>query len=114
MFAPDFLPGDPLLENYPVGWPLLVCVCVYIYGFSLIFVVWSLLGSRFSNQIKKPLELIILSIFQVAGFLNKMQLHAESHALPNGDHIFNVSVPPTRSDVLHPCDVAEVLGWLTR
>ncbi|KAK1404134.1 Phenylalanine--tRNA ligase [Heracleum sosnowskyi] len=50
---------------------------------------------------------VSLEANKVAGLLNKMQLHAESHALPNGDHIFNVSVPPTRSDVLHPCDIAE-------
>ncbi|KAL1825022.1 hypothetical protein DCAR_0313129 [Daucus carota subsp. sativus] len=50
---------------------------------------------------------VSLEAGKVAGLLNKMQLHAEPHALPNGDHTFNVSVPPTRSDVLHPCDVAE-------
>ncbi|XP_071737837.1 phenylalanine--tRNA ligase beta subunit, cytoplasmic [Rutidosis leptorrhynchoides] len=45
---------------------------------------------------------------KVAGLLNKMQLHAEkSVSEDNNDCIFNVSVPPTRSDVLHACDVAE-------
>lgn len=36
-----------------------------------------------------------------------MQLHAEKAGL--GDQNINVSVPPTRSDILHPCDVMEVM-----
>ena len=36
-----------------------------------------------------------------------MQLHAEQAGL--GDKNINVSVPPTRSDILHPCDVMEVM-----
>ncbi|GJU10595.1 phenylalanine--tRNA ligase beta subunit, cytoplasmic [Tanacetum coccineum] len=50
---------------------------------------------------------ISLEADKVAGLLNKMQLHAEQSASEDNDCIFTVSVPPTRSDVLHACDVAE-------
>ncbi|GLT69211.1 hypothetical protein SLA2020_413800 [Shorea laevis] len=43
---------------------------------------------------------------EVTSLLNRMQLHAEQSV--SGDNsTINVSVPPTRSDVLHPCDVME-------
>ncbi|CAI9114782.1 OLC1v1015583C1 [Oldenlandia corymbosa var. corymbosa] len=41
---------------------------------------------------------------EVASLLMKMQLHVEESA--SRDNVV-VSVPPTRSDILHPCDVAE-------
>lgn len=50
---------------------------------------------------------ISLEADKVAGLLNKMQLHAEQSAPEDKDCIFTVSVPPTRSDVLHACDIAE-------
>jgi len=37
-----------------------------------------------------------------------MQLHAKQSTSDNKQCNFIVSVPPTRSDVLHPCDVMEV------
>ncbi|CAA2996313.1 Probable phenylalanine--tRNA ligase beta subunit [Olea europaea subsp. europaea] len=43
----------------------------------------------------------------VACLLNKMQLHAEHSVSEDKQTSFIVSVPPTRSDILHPCDVAE-------
>jgi phenylalanyl-tRNA synthetase beta chain len=39
--------------------------------------------------------------------LNKMQLQAESHSL-KGEPRISVSVPPTRSDILHARDLSEV------
>jgi len=39
-----------------------------------------------------------------------MQLHAKQSTSDNKPCNFIVSVPPTRSDVLHPCDVMEVLA----
>jgi phenylalanyl-tRNA synthetase beta chain len=42
---------------------------------------------------------------EVAGLLNKMQLHAVKSS--EDKNTFTISVPPTRSDILHPCDVAE-------
>ncbi|XP_062176948.1 phenylalanine--tRNA ligase beta subunit, cytoplasmic [Alnus glutinosa] len=43
---------------------------------------------------------------KVTSLLNRMQLHAQKPV--SGDNTtINVSVPPTRSDVLHPCDVME-------
>lgn len=44
---------------------------------------------------------------QVTKFLNRMQLHAKQSTSSNKQIV--VSVPPSRSDVLHPCDVMEVL-----
>ncbi|KAL2503472.1 putative phenylalanine--tRNA ligase beta subunit [Abeliophyllum distichum] len=43
----------------------------------------------------------------VASLLSKMQLHAEHSVSEEKQTSFIVSVPPTRSDILHPCDVAE-------
>lgn len=45
---------------------------------------------------------------QVTGLLKRMQLHAKKSYSANNDCKISVSVPPTRSDVLHPCDVMEV------
>ncbi|KAM0002257.1 putative phenylalanine--tRNA ligase [Helianthus debilis subsp. tardiflorus] len=50
---------------------------------------------------------ISLEANKVAGLLNKMQLHAEQSVSEDNECTFIVSVPPTRSDVLHACDVAE-------
>ncbi|XP_058213400.1 phenylalanine--tRNA ligase beta subunit, cytoplasmic-like [Rhododendron vialii] len=44
---------------------------------------------------------------EVASLLNKMQLHAVKSLSEDKKCTFTVSVPPTRSDILHPCDVAE-------
>lgn len=50
---------------------------------------------------------VSLEAEKVAGLLNKMQLHAEQSVSGDNRCNFTVSVPPTRSDVLHACDVAE-------
>lgn len=47
-------------------------------------------------------------MFQVASLLYKMQLHVKQCISGDKEVKFTVSVPPTRSDVLHACDVAEV------
>ncbi|XP_010246767.1 PREDICTED: phenylalanine--tRNA ligase beta subunit, cytoplasmic-like isoform X1 [Nelumbo nucifera] len=47
-----------------------------------------------------------LEASQVSSLLNKMQLRAEKSVSRDGNSIV-VSVPPTRSDVLHACDVME-------
>ena len=49
----------------------------------------------------------IFTIYQVTNLLNRMQLHAEQSVSGDKSSI-TISVPPTRSDVLHPCDVMEV------
>ncbi|XP_022134928.1 phenylalanine--tRNA ligase beta subunit, cytoplasmic [Momordica charantia] len=47
---------------------------------------------------------VSLEAEEVTSLLNRMQLHAEQ----SGDESsITISVPPTRSDVLHPCDVME-------
>ncbi|XP_057978331.1 phenylalanine--tRNA ligase beta subunit, cytoplasmic-like [Malania oleifera] len=53
---------------------------------------------------------ISLEAKEVINLLNKMQLHAELSESGDKDCNLIVSVPPTRSDVLHPCDVMEDLA----
>ncbi|KAL0351371.1 UNVERIFIED_CONTAM: Phenylalanine--tRNA ligase beta subunit, cytoplasmic [Sesamum calycinum] len=50
---------------------------------------------------------VSLPAHEVASLLKKMQLHAEHSLSPKNETSFTISVPPTRSDILHPCDVAE-------
>ncbi|KAL0437969.1 UNVERIFIED_CONTAM: Phenylalanine--tRNA ligase beta subunit, cytoplasmic [Sesamum latifolium] len=50
---------------------------------------------------------VSLPAHEVASLLNKMQLHAEHSVSAKNETSFTISVPPTRSDILHPCDVAE-------
>lgn len=45
---------------------------------------------------------------QVTRLLKKMQLHAVKSDSADNQCKISVSVPPTRSDILHPCDVMEV------
>lgn len=54
------------------------------------------------------LHCLITFLFQVTGLLNRMQLRAQKSLTDDNDSKITVSVPPTRSDVLHPCDVMEV------
>ncbi|KAF2325658.1 hypothetical protein GH714_032296 [Hevea brasiliensis] len=44
---------------------------------------------------------------EVTSLLNRMQLQAEQSASGADQCNINVSIPPSRSDVLHPCDVME-------
>ncbi|XP_058067628.1 phenylalanine--tRNA ligase beta subunit, cytoplasmic [Magnolia sinica] len=50
---------------------------------------------------------VALEANEVTSSLNKMQLHAEKSISRDGHCNIIVSVPPTRSDVLHACDVME-------
>ncbi|KAK9061820.1 hypothetical protein SSX86_019003 [Deinandra increscens subsp. villosa] len=50
---------------------------------------------------------VSLEANKVAGLLNKMQLQAKQSVSEDNECTFIVSVPPTRSDVLHACDIAE-------
>lgn len=50
---------------------------------------------------------VSLEAEEVTKFLNRMQLHAKQSTSDNKQCKFIISVPPTRSDVLHPCDVME-------
>ncbi|KAG2407828.1 hypothetical protein HKW66_Vig0026500 [Vigna angularis] len=50
---------------------------------------------------------VSLEAEEVTKFLNRMQLHAKQSTSAKKQCNFIVSVPPTRSDVLHPCDVME-------
>ncbi|KAH9625558.1 hypothetical protein KSS87_023455 [Heliosperma pusillum] len=50
---------------------------------------------------------ISLEADEVTHLLQKMQLHANKSDLVDDRCNVRVSVPPTRSDILHPCDVME-------
>ncbi|KAL1564804.1 phenylalanine--tRNA ligase [Salvia divinorum] len=50
---------------------------------------------------------VSLPAHESARLLNKMQLHAKHSISDKNEASFTISVPPTRSDILHPCDVAE-------
>ncbi|CAJ1944284.1 unnamed protein product [Sphenostylis stenocarpa] len=50
---------------------------------------------------------VSLEAEEVTKFLNRMQLHAKQSTSNKKQCNFVVYVPPTRSDVLHPCDVME-------
>nr|KJB53054.1 hypothetical protein B456_008G291100 [Gossypium raimondii] len=56
--------------------------------------------SYITGSIGVPLE-----VDEVTILLKRMQLHAEKAG--SGEAKISVSVPPTRSDILHPCDVME-------
>ncbi|XP_057805023.1 phenylalanine--tRNA ligase beta subunit, cytoplasmic isoform X2 [Salvia miltiorrhiza] len=64
-------------------------------------------------QMEVPLSYITkligvsLPAHESARLLNKMQLHAKHSISEKNEASFTISVPPTRSDILHPCDVAE-------
>lgn len=51
---------------------------------------------------------VLCVTFQVTSLLNRMQLRAERSTSSEGQCLVKVHVPPSRSDVLHPCDVMEV------
>ncbi|PKA65024.1 putative phenylalanine--tRNA ligase beta subunit [Apostasia shenzhenica] len=48
---------------------------------------------------------ITLGVEEVITLLNKMQLQAEEKSC--GNSVITVHAPPTRNDILHPCDVME-------
>ncbi|KAK9715684.1 hypothetical protein RND81_06G182400 [Saponaria officinalis] len=50
---------------------------------------------------------VSLEADEVTHLLKKMQLHAKKSDLVDDHCNVSVSVPPTRSDILHPCDVME-------
>ncbi|KAG5029636.1 hypothetical protein JHK87_013150 [Glycine soja] len=50
---------------------------------------------------------VSLEVEEVTKYLNRMQLHAKQCASHNKQCNIVVSVPSSRSDVLHPCDVME-------
>ncbi|KAH7432713.1 hypothetical protein KP509_07G036000 [Ceratopteris richardii] len=54
---------------------------------------------------------VTLGVSEVTGLLNRMQLPAtKGDNIEGSDPTISVQVPPTRSDVLHPCDVMEDVG----
>ncbi|KAI7748302.1 hypothetical protein M8C21_012109, partial [Ambrosia artemisiifolia] len=74
---------------------------------SYIFPELSPYGMNVSLSYINRIAGVSLKANKVAGLLNKMQLHAEQSVSEDNECTFVVCVPPTRSDVLHACDVAE-------
>ncbi|ERN15392.1 phenylalanine--tRNA ligase beta subunit, cytoplasmic [Amborella trichopoda] len=64
-------------------------------------------------EMKVPLSYITSSIGvsleanEVVGLLNRMQLQSDKSKSNDGSWVIHLSVPPTRSDILHACDVME-------
>ncbi|XP_021857981.2 phenylalanine--tRNA ligase beta subunit, cytoplasmic [Spinacia oleracea] len=50
---------------------------------------------------------VSLEADKVTQLLQRMQLHAKKSDSADNQYKISVSVPPTRSDILHPCDVME-------
>ncbi|KAA0058031.1 putative phenylalanine--tRNA ligase beta subunit isoform X2 [Cucumis melo var. makuwa] len=80
---------------------------IYPDGRSCIYPEISLYNMEVSlSYINKCIGVSLETEEVVISLLNRMQLHAEQSA--SGDKSsLTISVPPTRSDVLHPCDVME-------
>ncbi|GFP82680.1 probable phenylalanine--tRNA ligase beta subunit [Phtheirospermum japonicum] len=72
-------------------------------------IVLNTMVTMFSVYCEKSLSAIGVSLpaHEVARLLNKMQLHTKHTLSEKNETSFTISVPPTRSDILHPCDVAE-------
>ncbi|TYK28376.1 putative phenylalanine--tRNA ligase beta subunit isoform X2 [Cucumis melo var. makuwa] len=79
---------------------------IYPDGRSCIYPEISLYNMEVSLSYINKCIGVSLETEEVISLLNRMQLHAEQSA--SGDKSsLTISVPPTRSDVLHPCDVME-------
>ncbi|KAK7292132.1 hypothetical protein RIF29_07851 [Crotalaria pallida] len=76
-------------------------------GNSHIYPDLSVYNVKVSLSYVKGLIGVSLEAEEVTKLLNKMQLHAKQSASDNNQCYFDVSVPPTRSDILHPCDIME-------
>ncbi|CAN4113829.1 unnamed protein product [Withania somnifera] len=85
---------EPVKVTYPDGISF-VCPDLSIYNMNVpLSYITGIIGVQLPED-------------KVASLLHKMQLHAEKSVLEDKEVKLVVSVPPTRSDVLHPCDVAE-------
>uniref|UniRef100_A0A2N9F3P3 phenylalanine--tRNA ligase n=1 Tax=Fagus sylvatica TaxID=28930 RepID=A0A2N9F3P3_FAGSY len=80
---------------------------VYSDGKSYIYPDLSVYNMEVSLSYITSLIGVPLEADEVTSLLNRMQLCAEQSVSGDNDSIITVSVPPSRSDVLHPCDVME-------
>nr|XP_025616736.1 phenylalanine--tRNA ligase beta subunit, cytoplasmic isoform X1 [Arachis hypogaea] len=80
---------------------------VYPDGKSHIYPDLSIYNMEVSLPYVNGLIGVSLEAEEVTKLLNRMQLHAKQSTSDNKQAKFVVSVPPTRSDILHPCDVME-------
>ncbi|GAV67255.1 LOW QUALITY PROTEIN: B3_4 domain-containing protein/B5 domain-containing protein [Cephalotus follicularis] len=91
------------------------CILLSLGTYALFFVRLSHCHAALSFWFIQVIEIhanvdsIISSIkHQVTELLNRMQLRTEDSLSGDNQSNIRVSVPPTRSDVLHPCDVMEI------
>ncbi|KAE9602240.1 hypothetical protein Lal_00049746 [Lupinus albus] len=80
---------------------------IYSDGESHIYPDLSVYNMEVSLPYLSGLIGVSLKAEEVTKLLNKMQLHANQSASDSKQCSFVVSVPPSRSDILHPCDVME-------
>ncbi|CAL0307158.1 unnamed protein product [Lupinus luteus] len=80
---------------------------IYSDGESHIYPDLSVYNMEVSLPYLSGLIGVSLEAEEVTKLLNKMQLHAKQSASDSKQSTFVVSVPPSRSDILHPCDVME-------
>nr|GEV34263.1 phenylalanine--tRNA ligase beta subunit, cytoplasmic-like [Tanacetum cinerariifolium] len=69
-------------------------------------IVLNTIVTMFSMYCERKFEIEPVEANEVAGLLNKMQLHVDEAVLEDKGKL-TVHVPPNRSDVLHACDIAE-------
>lgn len=81
---------------------------MYYLNFMLTLFPWSVPCNEIQHDYCNY-ELHLFFTLQVTSLLNRMQLHAEQSGSGDNECNINVLIPPTRSDVLHPCDVMEVV-----
>lgn len=80
---------------------------IYSNGESFIYPDLSLYNMEVSLSYVNDSIGVALKAEEVTSLLNRMQLSAKNTVPNEGQCNITVSVPPTRSDVLHPCDVME-------
>ncbi|KAL0365809.1 UNVERIFIED_CONTAM: Phenylalanine--tRNA ligase beta subunit, cytoplasmic [Sesamum radiatum] len=84
---------EPVQVIYPDGKS---CICPDLSLYQMVALIY------ITSAVGVPLP-----AHEVARLLNKMQLYAKHSVSQKNETSFTISVPPTRSDILHPCDVAE-------
>lgn len=98
------IPLPPNIHSIPLA---ILCVHCHVAVQTLVFV--TLVTGTNHMQGLSLFFALSSPIIQVTSLLNRMQLRAEKSVSGDNDSNITVSVPPIRSDVLHPCDVMEVV-----
>ncbi|XP_038708255.1 phenylalanine--tRNA ligase beta subunit, cytoplasmic [Tripterygium wilfordii] len=80
---------------------------IYSDGKSFVYPDLSVYNMQVPLEYITGLMGVSLELDEVTCLLNRMQLRSEQSIVNAEQCNINVTVPPTRSDVLHPCDVME-------